>query len=40
MEQIGRRAVERAKQGQKLDNPDVLPLSAIPCTSPGKPSGT
>jgi antitoxin ParD1/3/4 len=25
MEQIGRRAVERAKQGQKLDNLDVLP---------------
>lgn len=25
MEQIGQRAVERAQQGKKIDNPDVLP---------------
>lgn len=25
MEQIGQRAVQRAKQGKKIDNPDVLP---------------
>jgi len=25
MEQIGQRAVQRAKQGHKIDNPDVLP---------------
>jgi antitoxin ParD1/3/4 len=25
MEQIGQRAVQRAKQGNKIDNPDVLP---------------
>jgi antitoxin ParD1/3/4 len=25
MEQIGQRAVQRAKQGIKIDNPDVLP---------------
>ena len=25
MEQIGQRAVQRAKLGQKIDNPDVLP---------------
>jgi antitoxin ParD1/3/4 len=25
MEQIGQRAMQRAKQGKKIDNPDVLP---------------
>ena len=25
IEQIGQRAVQRAKQGKKIDNPDVLP---------------
>jgi antitoxin ParD1/3/4 len=25
MEQTGQRAVQRAKQGKKIDNPDVLP---------------
>ena len=25
MEQIGQRAVQRAKQGHKIDNPDVIP---------------
>jgi len=25
MEQIGQRAVQRAKQGKKIDHPDILP---------------
>ncbi len=40
MEQIGQRAVQRAKQGKKIDNPDVLPLNAIHCASPGRLRGT
>lgn len=39
MEQIGQRAVQRARQGKKIDNPDVLPCTLYAAPLPAGRGG-